>query len=276
MATDRPSRRPSARPFGRSAGGGHVRPSPLFLGIVAVTVIAGVFAWNLEGSLTAMRVAVFVMVLGGWVLSLCLHEFAHAYIAYRHGDLDVEARGYLTLNPLRYTHPVLSLLLPMLFIAIGGIGLPGGAVYLRTETMSAAVRRRIALAGPLTNAMLAVLLLAAVQILSGTEAGAPGGSPRGVVYGLAFLGFLQIMAAVLNLLPIPGLDGYAVLEPHLSPDTRRALAQFAPFGIIAVFALLTIQQINSVFFDLIYSIFELSGTPRTFSSIGYLLFRFWA
>ena len=41
---------------------------------------------------------------------------------------------------------------------------------------------------------------------------------------MAFSGFLQVTAAVLNLLPVPGLDGYGALEPHLSPDTQRALA----------------------------------------------------
>ena len=41
--------------------------------------------------------------------------------------------------------------------------------------------------------------------------------------GMAFLGFLQVTALLLNLLPIPGLDGYSALEPHLSPETQRAL-----------------------------------------------------
>ena len=68
----------------------------------------------------------------GWLVSLCLHEFGHAYTAWKYGDRDVEVRGYLTLNPLKYTNPLLSLGLPVLFIALGGIGLPGGAVYVRT------------------------------------------------------------------------------------------------------------------------------------------------
>ena len=63
-------------------------------------------------------------------MSLCLHEFAHAYAAYRAGDRSVEAAGYLTLNPFKYAHPLLSIVLPLLFIVQGGIGLPGGAVYL--------------------------------------------------------------------------------------------------------------------------------------------------
>ncbi len=56
--------------------------------------------------------------------------------------------------------------------------------------------------------------------------------------GVAFLGFLQITALLLNLLPIPGLDGYSALEPHLSPETQRALAQFKPYGFLLLFLLL--------------------------------------
>ena len=49
--------------------------------------------------------------------------------------------------------------------------------------------------------------------------------------GMAFLGFLQVTAVVLNLLPIPGLDGYGALEPHLSPETQRALAARQAVGL---------------------------------------------
>ena len=69
-------------------------------------------------------------------MSLCLHEFGHAYTAWRFGDHDVAVRGYLTLNPLKYTNPVLSLGLPMLFIASAASALPGGAVYVRTSFMT--------------------------------------------------------------------------------------------------------------------------------------------
>ena len=74
----------------------------------------------------------FIIVLVGWVFSLCLHEFSHALVAYYGGDTTVREKGYLTFNPLKYTHPVYSLLLPLLFLVLGGIGLPGGAVYIET------------------------------------------------------------------------------------------------------------------------------------------------
>ena len=74
----------------------------------------------------------FLIVLVGWIFSLCLHEFSHALIAYFGGDTSVREKGYLTFNPLKYTHPVYSIVLPLLFLVLGGIGLPGGAVYIET------------------------------------------------------------------------------------------------------------------------------------------------
>src|SRR6202022_4456 len=127
-----------------------VRPSPIFLAIVAVTVFGGVLAWleGVDGGALAYA-GVFIFVIAGWVVSLCLHEFGHAFTAWRFGDRDVAARGYLTLNPLKYSHPLLSIALPLVFIALGGIGLPGGAVYVRTSGMTTRQRTIVSLAGPL-------------------------------------------------------------------------------------------------------------------------------
>ena len=76
----------------------------MFLVIVASTVLGGVLAWLAAESVTVLAYAgVFVFVIAGWVLSLSLHEFGHAYTAWRFGDHDVAVRGYLTLNPLKYS-----------------------------------------------------------------------------------------------------------------------------------------------------------------------------
>ena len=101
----------------------------------------------------------FILVLIGWLLSLCLHEFAHAFVAYQGGDYTVKEKGYLTFNPLKYTHPVYSLLLPLLFLAMGGIGLPGGAVYIeRWRLRGPRWETAVSLAGPAMNALVAVIL----------------------------------------------------------------------------------------------------------------------
>ena len=113
-----------------------VRPSPIFLAIIGLTAFGGVLAY-LDGadSKSMAYVSVFIFVIAGWVVSLCLHEFGHAFTAWRFGDQNIEVRGYLDLDPRRYTHPLLSLVVPVI-IAFGGIGLPGAAVYVRTSFMT--------------------------------------------------------------------------------------------------------------------------------------------
>ena len=71
-----------------------------------------------------------VLVLAGWAVSLCLHEFGHACVAYRGGDRSVRGKGYLTLDIRRYTDVGLSFVLPVVFLLLGGIPLPGGAVWI--------------------------------------------------------------------------------------------------------------------------------------------------
>ena len=247
-----------------------VRPSPVFLALVGLTAGGGVIAWMAGDATPPLAyVGVFLFVIAGWLVSLCLHEFGHAYTAWRFGDHDVAMRGYLTLNPLKYSSPLLSLGLPLLFIALGGIGLPGGAVYLRTEFMTARQRTLVSLAGPSANLVLAILLLAATKLFW---------DPNHSVFwsGVAFLGFLQLTALVLNLLPIPGLDGYGALEPHLSPSTRRTLEPVRQFGFLILIVVLMTPALNRWFFSLVFWFFDLSGVPAGLAMFGGQLTRFWS
>ncbi|TFV59137.1 site-2 protease family protein [Mycobacterium sp. PS03-16] len=255
----------SIRPLRQS-----VRPSPVFLAAVAITVAGGVAAWLAADTVQPLAYAgVFVFVIAGWLVSLSLHEFGHAFTAWRCGDRDVEMRGYLTLNPLKYSHPMLSLGLPVLFIALGGIGLPGGAVYLRTSWMTARQKTVVSLAGPFANLVLAVVLLAATRLLY---------DPGHAVFwaAVAFLGFLQVTAVVLNLLPIPGLDGYGALEPHLSPATQRALEPAKQWGFFILLILLLAPALNAWFFGAVYWLTELSGVDDALVWFGGGLTRFWS
>lgn len=247
-----------------------VRPSPVFLALIALTALGGVLAWQAAQSTGPIAyIGVFIFVIAGWLVSLCLHEFGHAYTAWRFGDHDVAARGYLTLNPLKYSHPLLSLGLPLLFIALGGIGLPGGAVYLRTGLMTPRQRTLVSLAGPLANLVLAVVLLGAVRLFFDPD--------RAVFWaGVAFLGFLQLTALLLNLLPIPGLDGFAALEPHLSPATQRALEPAKQFGFLILLVVLLAPGPNRWFFSAVFGLFGLSGVPGGLASFGGELTRFWS
>lgn len=245
-------------------------PSPVFVAVVVLTAVGGVLAWRQAGSARGVGLGVFLFVVGGWVLSLCLHEFAHALVAYRSGDRDVLSAGYLTLNPLLYGHPFFSVVLPVLLVVAGGIGLPGGAVYLhRHRFRTRGLATAVSLAGPAVNLVLAAVLLLAV-------AAHPDDAHLAFWSGVAFLGLLQVTAAVLNLLPVPGLDGWGAIEPWVSRPTAEAAARLAPFGMIVVFGVLFVPQFNAAFFDLVDRIYGLTGASSGLAGLGRALFRFWS
>ncbi|MDG4663312.1 site-2 protease family protein [Mycobacterium sp. 236(2023)] len=255
----------SIRPLRQS-----VRPSPIFVALIAVTAAGGALAWVAGRDVAPIAYAgVFVFVIFGWLVTLCLHEFGHAYSAHRFGDHGVAARGYLTLNPFKYTHPLLSLGLPVLFIALGGIGLPGGAVYVQTGYMTKRQKTLVSLAGPAVNLVFAVVLLLLTRMFYDPE--------HSVFWaGMAFLGFLQVTAFLLNMLPIPGLDGYGSLEPHLSPETQRAVAPAKQWGFFILLLLLLAPGMNQWFFGAVYWLFDLSGVDSYLSAVGGQLTRFWS
>ncbi|WP_406291158.1 site-2 protease family protein [Embleya sp. NBC_00896] len=250
----------------------HVRPSPVFLAIVAVCAASGWYAWRDDGSTeTAARTAVFLMVMSGWLVSLCLHEFAHAFAALRSGDEGVVGKGYLTLDPLKYSDPLLSFILPTVFVLLGGIPLSGGAVYLDRSAIRGRARNSVVSAvGPLTNAVIAIVL----ALLLGS--GAVDGASPTFLAAFSFLIQLQVIAAVLNLLPVPGLDGYGVLEPWLPYGFRKAVAPYAPYAILFLFALLWSPSVNRVFYDVIDQITNALDVSPFLADQGYRLFRFWS
>lgn len=244
------------------------RISPVFLGILAVTAVTGWATWT--GFAEQPGLAVFLFVTAAWIVSLCLHEYAHARTALHSGDISVGEKGYLTLNPLKYTHALLSIVLPVIFVIMGGIGLPGGAVFIERGRIRGRWRHSlISAAGPLTNVLFAVVCTAPFWL------DALDGVPRDFRFALAFLALLQVTAAILNFLPIPGLDGYGVIEPWLSHNIKRQVEPFAPFGLLFVFALLMLPAVNREFFQLIYTLLDNLGVHGLERYCGESLYRFW-
>lgn len=247
----------------------HRRISPVFLGLVAVMGASSWAVWSDFARVTGL--AVFLFVISGWIISLCLHEYAHARSALHSGDVSVGAKGYLTLNPLKYTHALLSIVLPVIFVIMGGIGLPGGAVFIERGRIRGRWRHSlISAAGPLTNALFAVLLTAPWWLGWMDEV------PVAFRCALAFLALLQVTAAILNLLPVPGLDGYGVIEPWLSHRVRSQAEPFAPFGLLVVIGCLWIPGVNEVFWDAIDAVLRSLGVSDAETYFGLEYFRFWA
>jgi Zn-dependent protease len=247
-----------------------IRPSPVFLGIVGVTVLGGLltaFDDDFDYPTTMGTIGTVLLVLGGWAVSLCLHEFGHAWFAYRGGDKQVYFKGYLTLDPRRYTDPVLSIVLPLLFLLIGAIPLPGGAVFINHHALrNKRIETMVSLAGPLANLVIGVLLAVVVSAVP---------MPLGLAAALSVLALFQVLAFVLNILPIPGLDGWGALEPWLPPEAQRFGAKVRPWAPLVLFALLLgVPEVGNTIFGWAYDLYTtLGGSPL--AGLGYDTFKFW-
>ena len=93
--------------------------SPVFLVPLGLTIAAGLGLYMDPAKLYVTPLTI-VFIVCGWITSVCVHEFGHALAAYLGGDLSVKDKGYLTLNPLKYTHTLFSIVLPLLYLMIGG------------------------------------------------------------------------------------------------------------------------------------------------------------
>jgi Zn-dependent protease len=211
----------------------------LFLGLCLV--VAGIDPPFLEVG-GGLRIASFVLVVSGWVVSLCLHEWAHAFVAYKSGDYSVLGKGYLTLDPRKYSDPIYSVALPLAFLIMGGIGLPGGAVWIDRGNIRSKHRQSlVSLAGPVVN----VVFGAACLGLVGTGV---FDDLINLKASLVYLGWLEFATAALNLLPVPGLDGYGIIEPYLPHEIRVAIAPVARYAIIVLLILMISTNFGTFLF----------------------------
>lgn len=231
--------------------------SPIFIGLILFTAAMAGFLWFDVGN--DPRVFMFAFIVGGWVISLCLHEFGHAITAFWGGDESAESNGYLTLNPLKYTHPIISIVIPLAMLLMGGIAFPGGAVYINIHALKKPhYRSLVSAAGPLMN--LICLLLLALPFGSLSFYSLLSMAPLPFLSAIGFLALLQMVAMFINLLPIPGLDGFGILEHFLPREWVEYSSFLRPFGFIIVFFFLsTTSPLSDFFWSNVWSAMELLG-----------------
>ena len=215
---------------------------------------------------------VFIIVTVLWVFSVCLHEFGHALVAYYGGDHTVKEKGYLTLNPIHYAHPVYSLLMPVVFLFIGGIGLPGGAVYINHHLLrSKRWETCVSLAGVVMQLPLILWIVAAFKF------GWVNGEPDNLAsVSLAMLLQLEICSILLNLLPIPPLDGFQAIAPWLPWHIRERMFAMSGQTIWILFILFwVIEPFNRAFWSVVFTLSYWLGIDPLLGITGWQLFRFW-
>lgn len=163
--------------------------------------------------------------LAAYIMCVCLHEFAHALVAYWGGDRSVRDKGYLSLDPTRYIDPVFSLLIPAIVLMMGGFPLPGAAVQINTAALrSERWSAYVSAAGPAMNFILFLLLAAPLHPVAGLVDPYAATQPTWV-YFLGAMAMLNFVVTVFNLIPIPPLDGFGIIEHTFDYETRWKLHQ---------------------------------------------------
>lgn len=233
--------------------------------VAAFLVLGGLLARTPAGPTPL----VFAFVMLGWVLAVMAHEFSHAAVAYLGGDYTARDRGYLSLDPRRYGDVGVSLVIPLIALAMGGIGFPGGAVYLRHDLMRGPGWRAAAsLAGPAATLVVMIVLAGLLRLL--------GDHGDALFPALAMLTFLQGTALVLNLLPIPGLDGFNAIRPFLPAAWAPGLRKAEGLGMLLLLAaVFLLPGFSDLLWGVAALIAAIMGVPTSAMQTGWDIFHFW-
>lgn len=173
------------------------------------------------------------------IMSLSIHEFAHAWSAYKLGDDTAAMQGRMTLNPMVHIDPIGSLLLPLLGVPFGWAKpVPVNPARFRRNVNMSTGMAITAAAGPISNVCLAVVAAVAWGL---TMRFVPSMRGDMALNTLAMILIMQnIGLALFNLLPVPPLDGSRLLERALTYRNRElweTIERFSPILLIAAFVL---------------------------------------
>ncbi|MCC6222392.1 MAG: site-2 protease family protein [Thermoleophilia bacterium] len=190
------------------------------------------------------------------LVSLALHELAHAWVAWKLGDPTARGEGRITLNPLRHLDPLGTLMFAVTSL-VGGMPfgwakpVPVNPGYFRRPKQGMAV---VAAAGPATNFALALASLALVV----------HGGLDGRALDLADLAYrVNVVLGIFNLIPIPPLDGSRIVGAVMDDTTYRHWIRLDHYGMIVVLGLFFV--FHGPFTDLLVSAFD--GVTRVMGTI---------
>jgi len=191
----------------------------------------------------AQRFAVWILPV---LFAITLHEVAHGWVAKMLGDNTAARLGRLSLNPLHHVDPVGTLLVPGVLLALGGFifgwakPVPVDFGKLRRPKRDMAL---VAVAGPAAN-----LLMAMAWALVARLAGAVDFDYVSVPLGLMGIAgiVINIVLMLLNLLPIPPLDGGRIAASFLPPRLAMKFSQIEPYGFFILLALIATGGLSMI------------------------------
>lgn len=185
------------------------------------------------------------------IIALSVHEFAHAYVAYKFGDDTAKRQGRLTLSPMAHLDPI-----GLIAVLILGFGwarpVPVNPYNFKKPRLAGVL---VSIAGPVSNFILSAIGLIILYSLDtfGVLNAIPFAVANTLIQFFQIFITLNVVLLVFNLLPIPPLDGYRVIEDLAPANVRAKMTQYEKYGSIALLILVitpldryTIQPIFSV------------------------------
>ncbi len=197
------------------------------------------------------------------IFSAILHEVAHGFVADRLGDPTARLMGRLTLNPKSHIDPMMSIALPLLLLLSGSPIIFGAAKPVPVDPFNLKEGKKdvalVALAGPLTNILIATI----AAIIFKTLSTIPMVFPSFIGWFLFLTVKYNLLLAVLNLTPIPPLDGSKIFA-FLLPEREAAVyLSFGSMGMFILFFLLLFPiggvSLGGVIFDIVSFAMKLLG-----------------
>lgn len=187
------------------------------------------------------------------ILAITVHEAAHGYAAKYFGDLTAEKAGRITLNPLKHIDPIGTIVLPAVTVMLGGF-LFGWAKPVPVNFANLRNPKKdmlwVAAAGPASNLVMAMIW---AVILSQVNT-----APDGAAYLLVAMSgvgvWFNLILMVLNLLPLPPLDGGRIAVSLLPMDLAVKLSKVEPYGFPILIALMFMGVFSQVIVPIVESL----------------------
>ena len=184
------------------------------------------------------------------LFAVSFHESAHGFVAMKCGDNTARDLGRITMNPLKHLDPIGSLFFPAM-LAFSGLPVFGWArpvpVSLRGVPNPRRANLLVSAAGPLSNVLLAVLFGIVVVILKRLfllEGDSAIFRPLFLIAGMSVL--VNASLAIFNLLPIPPLDGFGVVESLAPPSALPAVIWLRRYGFIILVIMMFTPILNFI------------------------------
>lgn len=171
------------------------------------------------------------------MIAFTVHEFAHAFVAYKFGDPTAKNQGRLTLNPIQHLDPIGTIL-----IFIAGFGwarpVPVNRFFFKNPRLAGI---SVSIAGPISNLIMASLGFLIWYAMAGM--GVAAGLPSFVPDFLNIFIHLNLVLFIFNLIPLPPLDGYRIVEDLMPKSIRPRLTQYEAYGSV-IFLILVITPLD--------------------------------